>query len=115
MASGTPNSYGVIRDKLRMSSPMNPKQAPRPGDARPVLREGNGVAVRVPRQGAHLPMRRARILRPIDSCITQLKAQGPFRTCKESKEDTNRTRFRPGQRQSTSATIAENPETRRTT
>ena len=26
-------------------------------------------------------------LRLIDSCITQLKAQGPFRTCNESKEE----------------------------
>jgi len=26
-------------------------------------------------------------LRPIDSCITQLKAQGPSRTCNESKEE----------------------------
>jgi len=25
-------------------------------------------------------------VRPIDSCITQLKAQGPSRTCNESKE-----------------------------
>ena len=27
-------------------------------------------------------------LRLIDSCITQLKAQGPSRTCNESEEDT---------------------------
>ena len=26
-------------------------------------------------------------LRPIDSCITKLKAQGPSRTCNESKEE----------------------------
>ena len=26
-------------------------------------------------------------MRLIDSCITQLKAQGPYRTCNESKED----------------------------
>jgi len=26
-------------------------------------------------------------LRRIDSCITQLKAQGPFMTCNESKEE----------------------------
>jgi len=26
-------------------------------------------------------------LRLIDSCITQLKAQGPYRTCNESKEE----------------------------
>ena len=26
-------------------------------------------------------------LRPIDSCITQLEAQGPYRTCNESKEE----------------------------
>ena len=26
-------------------------------------------------------------LRLLDSCITQLKAQGPFRTCNESKEE----------------------------
>jgi len=26
-------------------------------------------------------------LRPIDSCITQLKAQAPSRTCNESKEE----------------------------
>ena len=26
-------------------------------------------------------------LRPIDTCITQLKAQGPSRTCNESKEE----------------------------
>jgi len=26
-------------------------------------------------------------LRLIDSCITQLKAQGPFRTCNESNEE----------------------------
>jgi len=26
-------------------------------------------------------------LRLIDSCITQLKAQGPFRTCNEGKEE----------------------------
>ena len=31
--------------------------------------------------------RRARILRLIDSCITQLKAQGPSRTCDEIKEE----------------------------
>jgi len=29
-------------------------------------------------------------LRLIDSCITQLKAQGPFRTCNESKEEKRR-------------------------
>ena len=29
----------------------------------------------------------ARILRLIDSCITQLKAQGPSRTCNESNHD----------------------------
>ena len=28
-----------------------------------------------------------RLLRLIDSCITQLKAQGPSRTCNESKEE----------------------------
>ena len=26
-------------------------------------------------------------LRLIDSCITELKAQGPYRTCNESKEE----------------------------
>jgi len=26
-------------------------------------------------------------LRLVDSCVTQLKAQGPFRTCNESKEE----------------------------
>jgi len=26
-------------------------------------------------------------LRPIDSCVTQLKAQGPSTTCNESKEE----------------------------
>jgi len=26
-------------------------------------------------------------LRPIDSCITQIKAQGPSSTCNESKEE----------------------------
>ena len=31
--------------------------------------------------------RRVRILRLIDSCITQLKAQGLSRTCNESKEE----------------------------
>jgi len=30
-------------------------------------------------------------LRPIDSCITQLKAQGPSRTCNESKEEEEKT------------------------
>ena len=30
---------------------------------------------------------RARMLRLVDSCITQLKAQGPARTCNESKEE----------------------------
>ena len=29
----------------------------------------------------------SRILRLIDSCITQLKAQGPSMTCNESKEE----------------------------
>jgi len=32
-------------------------------------------------------MREIENLRPIDSCITQRKAQGPFRTCNESKEE----------------------------
>ena len=31
--------------------------------------------------------RRARVLRLIDFCITQVKAQGPSRTCNESKEE----------------------------
>jgi len=31
--------------------------------------------------------RAAGYLRLIDSCITQLKAQGPSRTCDESKEE----------------------------
>jgi len=30
-------------------------------------------------------------LSPIDSCITQLKAQGPSRTCNESKEEEKKT------------------------
>ena len=30
---------------------------------------------------------RGSYLRPIDSCITQLKAQGPIGTCNESKEE----------------------------
>ena len=29
-------------------------------------------------------------LRRVDSCITQLKAQGPSRTCNESKEETRK-------------------------
>ena len=33
-------------------------------------------------------------LRPIDSCFTQLKAQGPSRTCNESKEEEEVTSFR---------------------
>ena len=32
-------------------------------------------------------------LRRIDSCITQLKAQGPSRTCNESKEEDRRRRL----------------------
>jgi len=32
-------------------------------------------------------------LRLIDSCVTQLKAQGPSRTCSESKEEEKRTRL----------------------
>ena len=35
-------------------------------------------------------------LRLIDSCIAQLKAQGPFRNCHESKEEEEEGRFRPG-------------------
>ena len=37
-------------------------------------------------------------LRPIDSCITQLKVQGPSRTCNESKEERERTRTGGGSR-----------------
>ena len=33
------------------------------------------------------PLRAGSYLRRIDSCITQLKAQGPSRTCNESKEE----------------------------
>jgi len=33
-------------------------------------------------------------LRLIDSCITQLKAQGPSRTCNESKEEDEDSRHR---------------------
>jgi len=36
-------------------------------------------------------------LRLIDSCITQLKAQGPFRTCNESKEEETAARRVPQQ------------------
>jgi len=35
-------------------------------------------------------------LRLIDSCITQLKAQGPSRTCNESKEEEEGWGFHPG-------------------
>ena len=35
-------------------------------------------------------------LRLIDSCITQRKAQGPARTCDESKEEENHSRVRGG-------------------
>ena len=43
-------------------------------------------------------------LRRIDSCVTRLKAQGPSRTCNESKEEEGETviasiaRFRPSAR-----------------
>ena len=37
-----------------------------------------------------LPCGRFRSVRLIDSCITQLKAQGPSRTCNESKEEVRR-------------------------
>ena len=42
-----------------------------------------GVALRA----VPLPSSRVAYLRLIDSCITQLKAQGPSRTCNESKEE----------------------------
>ena len=35
-------------------------------------------------------------LRLIDSCITQLKAQGPSRTCNESKEEEEKTTYPDG-------------------
>jgi len=35
----------------------------------------------------HSPRNSLSYLRLIDSCITQLKAQGPSRTCNESKEE----------------------------
>ena len=35
-------------------------------------------------------------MRLIDSCITQLKAQGPSRTCNESKEEEEKTILRSG-------------------
>jgi len=37
--------------------------------------------------GRRAPLARVPRLRLIDSCITQLKAQGPPRTCNESKEE----------------------------
>jgi len=40
----------------------------------------NAARVRASQAFAH------HYLRPVDSCITQLKAQGPSRTCNESKE-----------------------------
>ena len=36
-------------------------------------------------------------LRLIDSCITQLKAQGPSRTCNESKEEEKEEHLHPDQ------------------
>ena len=41
--------------------------------------QGLGLIVSIPRRGSYL--------RLIDSCITQRKAQGPSRTCNESKEE----------------------------
>ena len=50
-----------------------------------------------PREGTHQVLKQTRFqgsrpetgsyLRRIDSCITQLKAQGPSRTCDENKEE----------------------------
>ena len=44
------------------------------------------VDFRITQKFAVVP-RRARILRLMHCCITQLKAQGPSRTCNESKEE----------------------------
>ena len=43
-------------------------------------------------------------LRLIDFCITQLKAQGSFRTCNESKEDEKREPAHPFMRPFTPST-----------
>jgi len=64
-----------------------PPTTPREQEAR---RSRSGPACRL-----SLPMdrtRRGSYLRLIDSCITQLKAQGPSRTCNESKEEKKKTR-----------------------
>jgi len=56
-----------------------------------------GVEVERRVDGVHLePVRPARgsYLRLIDSCITQLKAQGTSRTCNESKEEGEEARGR---------------------
>jgi len=37
--------------------------------------------------GRHVSAIKRMLMRFIDSCITQLKAQGPSRTCNESKEE----------------------------
>ena len=59
-------------------------------------REGGGahqegdIDHRREKHRAHLPLvvtEAGSYLRLIDSCITQLKAQGPSRTCNESKEE----------------------------
>ena len=49
------------------------------GVPRPPGRADSSARSATPEAGSHL--------RLIDSCITQLKAQGPSRTCNESKEE----------------------------
>ena len=43
-----------------------------------------------------MPVKLTSGLRLIDSCITQLKAQGPSRTCNESKEEEEKSERRGG-------------------
>ena len=49
-------------------------------------------------------------LRLIDSCITQLKAQGPSRNCNESKEEEGMLQARAGPSERTSASACERVE-----
>ena len=66
---------------------------------------------RVDRVGRDLGSEAGSYLRLIDFCITQLKAQGPSRTCTESKEEEGQTSIEKSSGVMTSSTFVSDPAT----
>jgi len=64
----------TVKPSINSQPAMRPKPLHQLGNGNKCGREGRGSEA-----GSYL--------RLVDSCITQLKAQGPSRTCNESKEE----------------------------